>query len=228
MKVMSCDRSACNSSPACDGIKPQWRNKGMKRLQMVLGLCAGILLMLGCASLTYNEIAPNANTFNPKVAAILPVVKMPEGADQDSDKVIKALYDAAVATKRFEQVMDPLTAKSRMLDNSELQDAVMNYTAKLRSLGISDKESSKKIGELLQADTIIVGEVGKWGYAVYNGEKTGETGMGIKMVDAATGSIYWKASHSAQETYSLFKPDLGEMAGDLTKEMFDFMPKPTQ
>jgi hypothetical protein len=203
-----------------------WEVKVMKKLVAALGLCMFVLAMSGCASLNYNEIAPNANTYKPKIAVVLPSIKMPEGADQEGDKVIKAIYDAAVATKRFERVMDPMAAKFQMVENAQLQDALMSYTTKLRTLGVSDKESSKKIGEILQVDTIIVGEVGKWGYATYSGEKTGEVGIAIKMVDAATGSAYWKASHAAKKIYSLFKPDLEDMATALAKKIFDYMPKP--
>lgn len=198
----------------------------MKKWIAVLSLCMFFLGMSGCASLNYNEIAPNAKTFKPKIAVVLPTIKMPEGADQEGDKVIKAIYDAAVATKRFERVIDPMTAKFQMVENGQLQDVLMIYTTKLRTMGISDPESSKRIGEILQVDTIIVGDVGKWGYASYRGDKTGEVAIAVKMVDAASGAAYWKASHAAQKTYSLFKPNLEDMAADLAKKIFDFMPKP--
>ncbi|MDO8723083.1 MAG: hypothetical protein Q7J31_12805 [Syntrophales bacterium] len=197
----------------------------MKRLREILCSCMVMLIVSGCASINYNEIAPNANTFKPKVAVVLPAIKMPEGTDQEVDKVAKAIYDAAVATKQFDRVIDPLTAKSQMSDNSELQDAVMSYTTKLRSLGVSDKESCRKIGEIYQADTIIVGEVSKWGHAKYADEKAGEVGIAIKMADAATGSVYWKAAHADKKTYSLFKPDLADMAADVSKKIFGFMPE---
>jgi PBP1b-binding outer membrane lipoprotein LpoB len=197
----------------------------MKRLRAALGFCILILMVAGCASINYNEIAPNANTFKPKVAVVLPAVKMPEGAEQEVDKVAKAIYDAAVATKQFERVIDPLTAQFQMTGNSGLQDAVMTYTAKLRSLNVSDKESARKIGEIYQADTIIVGDVSKWGYSAIAGEKAGDVGIAIKMVDAETGSVYWKAAHASRKTYSLFKPDLADMAADLSKKIFEYMPK---
>lgn len=198
----------------------------MKRLRAILRWGLFLLMVSGCASINYNEIAPNAKTFQPKVAVVLPAIKMPEGTEQDIDKVAKAIFDAAVATKRFERVIDPMTAKLQMADNGELQGAVITYTAKLRSLAVSDKDSAQKIGQILQADTIIVGDVSKWGYGIYAGEKNGEVGMAIKMVDVATGAIYWKAAHAAKETYKLFKPDLANMATDLAKKIFDYIPKP--
>lgn len=197
----------------------------MARRKAILYACMVMLTMTGCASINYNEIAPNARTFQPKVAVVLPAIKMPEGVEQEVDKVVEAIYNAAVATKRFDRVMDPMDARFQMFNNRELQDAVMSYTAKLRSLGVSDRESCRKIGEIYQVDTIIVGDVGKWGHIKYADEKAGEVGLAIKMVDAATGSVYWKASHTAKKTYSLFKPDLADMAIDLAKKIFDFMPK---
>lgn len=197
----------------------------MKRLRGIFCSCMLMLIMSGCASINYNEIAPNAGTFTPKVAVVLPAIKMPEGADQEVDNVAKAIYDAAVATKRFDRVIDPVTAKSQMSENRELQDAVMSFTTKLRSLGIPDKESCRKIGEIYQTDTIIVGEVSKWGHVKYADEKAGEVGIAIKMVDTATGSVYWKAAHAEKKTYSLFKPDLADMAASVSKKIFDFMPK---
>lgn len=198
----------------------------MKRLGITMGSCLAIMFISSCASLNYNEVAPNAKDFKPTIAVVLPTVKMPEGTDPEGEKVIKAIFDAAVATKRFERVLDPVGVKFLMVENNQLQDAVMNYMTKLRTLGVSDKESCKKIGELYRADTIIIGEVGKWGYATYGGDKTGEVSLAIKMVDASTGSVYWKASHAVQKTYSLFRPDLGNMASDLAKQIFEFMPKP--
>ena len=197
----------------------------MKRLREILCSCMVMLIVSGCASINYNEIAPNASTFKPKIAVVLPAIKMPEGADQEVDKVAKAIYDAAVATKRFDRLIDPITAKSQMSDNSELQNAVMSFTTKLRSLGVSDKESCRKIGEIYQADTIIVGDVSKWGHVKYADEKAGEVGIAIKMVDAATGSVYWKADHADKKTYSLFKPDLADLAADVSKKIFGFMPE---
>ena len=197
----------------------------MKRLREILCSCMVMLIVSGCASINYNEIAPNANTFKPQVAVVLPAIKMPEGADQEVDKVAKAIYDAAVATKRFDRLIDPITAKSQMSDNSELQNAVMSFTTKLRSLGVSDKESCRKIGEIYQADNIIVGDVSKWGHVKYADEKAGEVGIAIKMVDAATGSVYWKAAHADKKTYSLFKPDLADLAADVSKKIFGFMPE---
>ena len=197
----------------------------MKKLRTSLLLGLLLLIIAACASINYNEIAPNAKSFRPKVAVVLPAIKMPEGTEQDVDKVAKAIFDAAVATKNFERVIDPVTAKSQMSDNGELQGAVITYTTKLRSLAVSDKESVRRIGEILQADTIIVGEVSKWGHGIYAGEKNGEVGMAIKMIDAATGTIFWKAAHGAKKTYSLFKPNLEDMASDLAKKIFDYMPK---
>jgi hypothetical protein len=198
----------------------------MKNLRAVFCFLICAVITTSCSSINYNEAAPNASSFKQKVGVVLPTIKMPEGADQEADRVVKALYDAAVATKRFERVIDPATAKSQMAENSQLQDAVMTYISKLRTLGVSDKEAAKKIGEIYQADTIVAVEVGKWGYVKYADEKAGEVGIAIKMADAATGSVYWKAAHAGKKTYKLFKPDLADLAADISSSIFAVMPKP--
>jgi len=53
----------------------------------------------------------------------------------------------------------------------------------------------------------------------------GKVGMGIKMIDAATGRILWKAGHSKAEKYRLFKPELLDVAKSLFKEMIAYMPR---
>lgn len=150
---------------------------------------------------------------------------MPEGVEREGDKVAKAIFDAAVATKRFDRVIDPMDARFQAFNNRELQDAAMGCTTKLRSLGVSDREGCRKIGEIDQVDTIVVGDVGKWGRIKYGDEKAGEVGMAIKMVDSETGSMYGKASHAAKKTDSRFKPDLVDMAAGLAKKIFEYVPK---
>jgi hypothetical protein len=51
-----------------------------------------------------------------------------------------------------------------------------------------------------------------------------KVGLGIKMVDAGTGKILWKAGHHITEKYLLIKPKLNDVAKDLVKKMLAEMP----
>ncbi|MCX7990813.1 MAG: hypothetical protein N2999_02070 [Proteobacteria bacterium] len=181
------------------------------------------IFLFSCSSIEFNEISPSASLFKPSVVVLLPV-KMPDGYDHDVTKAEKAVYDNAMKTKKFEKIISPENARQQMNENKELQESIMAYFSKLKTLGISDKDLSKRICDLYLADTIIVAEFSKWGYIEYLGDKFGEVSASIKLIDGATGTIYWKAMHQEKESYSLFKPDLGKIADKVLHRMFKNMP----
>lgn len=194
-----------------------------KAVRVAIVLAGMGFFLQRCARLNYNVVAPNAGSFHPKVVVIFPV-KMPEGMELEGEVVSNVISDAVTKTGRFDNVIDPATARSQMAASKELQDAVTNYLAKLLMVGVSDKDLSKKIGELYHADTFIVVDVGKYGYMRYGGQNYAEVSFSIKLVDAATGTIIWKAGHASQKKYSLFKPKLENMARDLATFIFKFLP----
>lgn len=181
------------------------------------------LIIFSCSSIEFNEIAPNATMFSPKAVVILPV-KMPDGYDHDAIKAEKAIFDNALKTKKFEMILSPEFARKKMNENKELQEAIMAYYSKLKTIGISDSELAKKISDLYLVDTMIVAEFSKWGYVDYLGDKFAEVSASIKLVDGSTGTIYWKAMHREKEDYSLFKPDLGKIANEVLHKIFKNMP----
>lgn len=192
----------------------------MKKAVLILLLS---FFMFSCSSIEFNEISPSASLFRPKILVILPV-KMPDGYDHDAIKAEKALFENASKTKKFEKILNPEIARNQMNENKELQESIMAYYAKLKTLGISDKDLTKKIADLYLADTIIVAEFSKWGYVDYLGDKFAEVSASIKLIDGASGTIYWKAMHQERESYSLFKPDLGKIADKVLHRIFKNMP----
>ncbi len=182
------------------------------------------LILFSCSSIEFNEISPTASIFKPKVLVILPV-KMPAGYDHDISKAEKAIYDNLINTKKFERIIKPEDGRQQMNDSKELQELVMAFYSKLKTLNISDKDISQKIVDQFMADTIIVAEFSKWGYIDYLGDKFAEVAISIKLIDGPTGTIYWKSMHQEKESYSLFKPDLDKIAHKVLQRMFKYMPK---
>ena len=84
---------------------------------------------------------------------------------------------------------------------------------------------SKKIGEKSQVDAFFVISIDFWSYTKENDKKIGKVGLGIKMIEASTGKIMWKAGHHKTESYMLIKPDLANVAKDLIKTMVGEMPR---
>jgi hypothetical protein len=198
----------------------------IKQLALMPGLVGLVSFFLaGCGALNYNEVAPHFDTFDPKIALVLPV-KMPEGVDLEAETAGNVITDVVSKMKRFDSVIDPATARSQMTADQELQEAVVHYLAKLRTLGVSDKDLSKKIGEIYHSDTLIAVDVGRWGYMRYGGSNLAEVTISIKMIDASTGTVMWKAGHASQRTYSFIKPNLQSMARHLAEDIFECMPEP--
>lgn len=183
------------------------------------------LLLFSCSSINFNEESPLAKDFKPRAVIILPSIKMPEGVDFDAERLARLIYDKLIDMKKFDHVVEPKDAQSILGQNQELQVNMLNYINKLRTLNISDAELSKKIGEAYGAQALIIVEASKWGYTKILGEKTAEVSITLKMVDADTGNVVWKASHSEQEEYFLFKPELIDIARGIVHKIMKHLPQ---
>lgn len=183
-----------------------------------------VLVLASCSSLNYSETSPDYKSYSPKAIALLPV-KMPDGADGQAEKVERVIADAIRKREMFASVSDTATVRTAVLGSPESQADLLAYMNKIRTLSVFDRDLPRKVCPPLKADTLIVAEVTKWGYAKIADEKFGETGLSIKMIDCATGTPIWKAAHANKSTYSLFKPDLYGLVQDLTEEIFGKMPQ---
>ncbi|MDI6776038.1 MAG: hypothetical protein QMD03_02170 [Syntrophales bacterium] len=181
-----------------------------------------VLMLSGCGGLRYSQVAPEAKDFHPRRIGVLPVdVGTYEEARGVIDQVIAGVL---VDKKWFADVVAADTINNQLQSNEELRKVVMDYLAKLKTVNFSDPELSKKIGELSQIDAFLVVNVDYWNYTVENEKKLAKVGIGIKMVEAGTGKIIWKAGHHLSEDYLLFKPALPDVARDLCKKMIGYMP----
>jgi len=200
-------------------------NKGNCCMKKFILFAMLAVALTGCAGLNYNQESGNAAQFHPKTTVILPV-KMPEGMELEGEKIGNILTDALTSSKNYGSVIDPSTTRNQLAskDNKELSDNVTSYLAKLIITGVSDGELSKKIGNAYHADTIIFADMSRYGYISFGGTKYGEVGFSIKVIDSASGTVYWKAGHTDQESYVIFKPDLGEMARTLMQKVISYSP----
>lgn len=194
-----------------------------------LFVLVGVLVVLlnGCATgLNYNQTAPNAENYHPKSTLILPL-RLPEGLDQEEEKIGGILTDALANSKTFGEIIDPTTARNQLAakENKVLADAVTNYISKLIVTGVSDPQLIKTIGMEYHCDTIIVAELSRYGYMNYGGQQYGEVGFSIKVINVDTGKIYWKAGHTDQEpTVFFIKPNLETMTRKLMHKVLSYGP----
>jgi hypothetical protein len=188
---------------------------------------AGLAILLtlafcGCGGLLYSQTAPEARDFHPQRIGVLPVDVGPyEEAEGVVDDIIAG---ELVKRKWFQSVTAAGTGRGGFESGEDSKKAVSEYLAKLKALSFSDAELSGRIGEMVQADALLIVRVDFWQYTTDSKDKFAKVGMGIDMVDAKSGKILWKASHHLMEDYWVMKPELPAIAKKLAAKMISEMP----
>jgi hypothetical protein len=194
----------------------------MRRVFIVSLVILLFVTLFGCGGLRYSQVAPEAKNFHPKAVGVLPVdVGTYEEARGVIDQVIAGVL---VDTQWFTDVVAADTISNQLQSNEELRKVYLDYISKLKAVNFSDPEMSKKIGEISKVDAFLVINVDYWNYTKENEKKVAKVGIGIKMIDASSGKILWKAGHHEAEDYMLIKPKLPDVAKDLVKKMIKEMP----
>lgn len=192
----------------------------MRRLTGILAV--GLLVLTGCGGLQEMWEGPTAATFKPKTIAVLPsMVGAYEGAREASQQV---LVGALGKTKRYETVVSPDQINGAFAAK-EASDLLAAYYSKLDTTGQSDPGMASKLGQLVQADALLIPKVNNWEYGRAEGDSFGKVGFGLRLVDAGNGAIVWKGRHDKVKTYMMFKPALKDIAEDLAETMVKHMPK---
>ena len=196
-----------------------------KNLFLKLILMISVLTTMDCAGLRFSESAPEAKGFHPQTIAVFPV----EIWNSEENKVVKAATENMIAgelvkKKWFKRVVDKETMNSKQLADEELNKAMKGYLAKLQALKFSDPDLSQKIGELAGVDAFLMVSIDEWSYAVERGENIAKVGMTMKLYEASTGNLIWKAGHDVKEDYIMIKPDLTKLALDVIHKMITYMP----
>lgn len=192
----------------------------MRRLAGILSV--GILFMTGCGGLQEMWEGPTAGTFKPKTLAVLPSMVGPyEGAREASQQV---LASALGKTGRYETVISPDQVNAAFA-TKEASDLLAAYYSKLDTTGQSDPGMASKLGQLVQADALLIPKVNNWEYGRAEGDSFGKVGFGLRLIDASIGTAVWKARHDKVKTYMVFKPALKEIAEDLAETMVKYLPK---
>lgn len=182
----------------------------------------GILVLTGCGGLQEMWEGPTAATFRPKTIAVLPsMVGGYEGAREASQQV---LIGALGKAKRYETVANADQVAGAFAAK-EASDLLAAYYSKLDTTGQSDPGMATKLGQLVQADALLIPKVNNWEYGRAEGDSFGKVGLGLRLVDASNGALVWKGRHDKVKTYMVFKPALKDIAEDLAETLVKYMPK---
>lgn len=196
-----------------------------KKLFVKCILMIFVLTTIACSGLRFSQLAPEAKDFHPQKVAVFPVEMLNYEEAKGSRGVVEQIVAGSLVEKKwFANIMDTESLNRKLLVNEELNKAMTEYLSKLRTVNFSDPDLSKKIGELAKVDAFLLVSVDEWDYTVQKDEKVAKVGMTMKLYEASTGKLMWKAGHAITESYTFFKPDLPKVASNVTREMIVYMP----
>jgi hypothetical protein len=179
--------------------------------------------LVGCGGLQETWEGPQADTFRPKSVAVLPpIVGAFEGA---RDAAHSAVTTAVKESRRYEQVIPVQQVNAAIQGSKDLSDALVALYSQLETVGTSDKATALKLGQALKADALVVVKVNSWEYARVEGDSVAKVAMGLRLIDAKTGTLVWKGRHETTKSYMMFKPKLQDLAADLSAYMVKYSPK---
>ena len=184
-----------------------------------------VLTTIACSGLRFSQLAPEAKDFHPQKVAVFPVEMLNSEKTKGAKGVVEQIIAGSLVEKKwFANIMDTESLNSQLLANEELHKAMTEYFSKLQTVNFSDPELSKKIGELAKVDAFLLVSVDGWDYTIQKDEKVAMVGMTMKLYEASTGKLMWKAGYDIKESYIVIKPTLPEVARDVIRKMIVSMP----
>lgn len=195
----------------------------VKKLFVICSLVLLIISLAACGGLRFSQVTPEAKDFHPKTVAIFPV-EIAGNNEEARGSVEQIVAGVLAEEKLFPDVIDTESLNRQLLANEELRKTMIDYLSKLRTVNFSDPDLSKKMGQLAKIDAFLLVTVDTWNYTVEKGDKVAKVSLGMKLYEAATGKIMWKAGHQIADSYILIKPDLPKVARNVVREMVDYMP----
>jgi len=198
-----------------------------KKLFVKCILMIFVLATIACTGLRFSQLAPEAKDFHPQKVAVFPVEMLNYEEAKGSRGVVEQIVAGSLVEKKwFADIMDTESLNRQLLANEELNKAMTEYLSKLRTVNFSDPDLSKKIGELAKVDAFLLVSVDGWDYTVQKDEKVAKVGMTMRLYEASTGKLMWKAGYDKTESYKFefLKPELRKVARDVIREMIVFMP----
>jgi len=194
----------------------------MKKYFTGFFLVIAALSLIACGGLRFSQLDPAAQNFHPKRIAVLPAdVGTYEEARNHMDQIVPGVL---MEKKWFSDITDTASLNRQIQANEELRKSMTDYLSKFQTLNYSDPALSKKIGELTHTDAFLLVAVDYWNYTVEKDKKLAKVSIGLKLIDAETGKIMWKAGHDLKRSYMLIKPELSDVARSVVKDMVEMMP----
>ena len=189
-------------------------------------LLIGTLILFslaGCAGgLLETWEGPGAKVFRPQsIAALPPMASQYDNAREDIQEVLAA---SLVKAGRIERVVHAEQVTDIFQSSKEAFDTLVFYFSRLEMTGQSERDAAIKLGKSLNVEAFLVLRINAWEYAGKAGNTVGRVALTLRLVDATTGATIWKARHEKASGYIFNRPNLKDVAAELTDEMVKYMP----
>lgn len=185
-------------------------------------LVVAVLSTIACGGLRFSQLDPAAKDYHPKRIAVLPAdVAVYEEARIHIEKIVPGVL---MDKKWFSDITDTASLNRQIQANEELRKTMTDYLSKLQTLNFSDATMSKKIGEMTKTDAFLLVAVDYWNYTVEKDKNLAKVSIGLKLIDAPSGKVMWKAGHHLADSYMFLKPELSKVATAVVKDMIEEMP----
>ena len=189
----------------------------------VFPLLIWLLVALGgCSGIRYSEVAPAARDFHPRAIALLSLDVVPQ---EEARAVLDRLVTKKLTDKgHFQKVLSADIVQGLFLKDETLRQEAAAYLGKLEAVNFSDSDLSREIGRKLGVDALLLVNLDYWYYTKEAGKNAAKVGMWLRLINAESGLIIWKAGHDLAPDYVFMKPDLSSIAADVVKQMIGAMP----
>jgi len=181
-----------------------------------------LVMLTGCGGIRFAQTAPEAEGFHPQALALLSLDVV--GYEESREALDRIIADEFAAEKRFRNFLSYQQVQRLLQENEPLRRTTTAYLAKLKAVNFSDSDLSKKIGELAGVDAFLLINFDYWYYTKEADKNVAKVGLGMKLINAATGVVIWKGGHDLTQKYVVFKPALSDVARDVIRQMVRAMP----
>ena len=76
----------------------------------------------------------------------------------------------------------------------------------------------------MKVDALLVVRVNSWEYTRSEGDNVAKVAFSLRLIDTEHGAIIWRGRHEKTESYMFFKPNLKDLAADLSEYMIKYIP----
>lgn len=178
--------------------------------------------LTGCGGLQEAWEGPGASAFRPGSIAVLPpIIGALEGSREITHEVVTA---GLKKSNRYAVVMDQEQVNDFLINSNDLRETFARLLSTLESTGLSEQEAAVKLGKAFKVESLLVVRVNSWEYRRSEGENAARVGLSFRLIDTKHGAIVWKGRHEKSKTYMFFKPNLKDMATELTEYMIKYIP----